>query len=79
MVVVGVTLSMSHCWHAAAYQDAGGNSLLAFPPPSKRALDIMDVMLERDVEPNIVTYGAAISACARGGTYCFFLFLFSFF
>lgn len=29
----------------------------------------MDVMLERDVEPNIVTYGAAISACARGGAY----------
>lgn len=39
----------------------------------KRALDIMDVMLERNVEPNIVTYGTAISSCARGGTYliCF--------
>ena len=40
--------------------------------PFKRALDIMDVMLERDVEPNLVTYGTAISACARGGTCSFF-------
>lgn len=35
----------------------------------------MDLMLQQNVEPNIVSYGTAISACARGGacypTVCF--------
>lgn len=38
----------------------------------QRALDIMDLMLEVNVQPNIVSYGAAISACARGGAYFVF-------
>lgn len=41
----------------------------------QRTLDIMDRMLERDIEPNIVSYGTAISACARGGTHFVFLLL----
>lgn len=35
----------------------------------QRALEVMDLMLQQNVEPNIVSYGTAISACARGGAY----------
>ncbi|CAM9972289.1 unnamed protein product, partial [Ectocarpus sp. 8 AP-2014] len=32
----------------------------------QRALEVMDLMLHHEVEPSIVSYGTAISACARG-------------
>lgn len=36
---------------------------------NQRALEVMDLMLQHEVEPSIVSYGTAISACARGGGY----------
>ena len=36
-------------------------------PVAPQALALLDDFLEEDLEPDAVTFGAAISACAAGG------------
>lgn len=76
---VGAACGMSRSFYRAAFDPQARasvgnayfvltvNRMLRSADFVQRALDIMDLMLEVNVQPNIISYGTAISACARGG------------
>ena len=54
-------------WLTARSQWAAGEKMCRLPPGQWAfALRLLDEMRERGVEPNVVTYNAAISACKKG-------------